>query len=126
MSLFCEENGIPNKTFSADALELLDRQPWPGNVRELKNLVERAVILCDMQEISDGPLQAMLGSRKEENRSDLFSRPWPLSRANDELERLYVRTQLELHNWDIPATADVLGIQRTNLHRKIRQLGIAK
>jgi DNA-binding NtrC family response regulator len=57
---------------------------------------------------------------------NIFAKAMPLSQAQDEMEREYVRTQLELNGWDVPKTAEILGVLRTNLHRKIRQLGIEK
>jgi DNA-binding NtrC family response regulator len=63
---------------------------------------------------------------KQETSDSIFIRPMPLIKAKDELERAYVQTQLAQNNWDIPKTAEILGLHRTNLHRKIRQLGIEK
>jgi two-component system nitrogen regulation response regulator NtrX len=125
LDIYCRENGTTKKKFSQDALALLMTQPYPGNIRELKNIVERLAIMSSANEISAHEIKA-LTEMKEEKAAGIFTMPMPLSKAQDELEREYVKTQLELNGWDIPKTAEVLGIQRTNLHRKIRQLGIEK
>jgi two-component system nitrogen regulation response regulator NtrX len=122
---YCRENGTPPRRFSADAMEFLTRQKYKGNIRELRNVVERAAIMCGESEISADFLRTLTGGR-EDRAADVFVRPRPLSEAKDELERMFVRTQLELNGWDIPRTAAILGIARPNLHRKMKQLGIEK
>jgi two-component system, NtrC family, nitrogen regulation response regulator NtrX len=125
LDVYCADNGTVKKKFSPDALSLLVSHSYPGNVRELKNVVERLAIMSAAQEITAAETRAMM-EIKADRSGDIFSKAMPLSQAQDELERAYVRTQLDLNAWDVPRTAEVLGIQRTNLHRKIRQLGIEK
>jgi two-component system nitrogen regulation response regulator NtrX len=122
---YCKENGMSRRTLDKSALGYLSAIKYQGNIRELKNIVERAAILCGEAEISEAFLKGML-ERKEEEDNSLFKVARPLSKAKDDLERTYVRTQLELNQWSIQKTADILGIARTNLHRKMRQLGIEK
>jgi two-component system, NtrC family, nitrogen regulation response regulator NtrX len=125
LDMYCRENGTMKKKFSQDAMALLMSNSYPGNIRELKNIVERLAIMSAANEIRAEDIR-LLADVKEDRTGAVFTRPMPLSQAQDELEREYVRTQLELNGWDIPKTAEILGIQRTNLHRKIRQLGIEK
>ena len=123
---YCRENSMPLKTFTPAALRLLAGQKLPGNIRQLRNIVERAAIMSRETEISDDFVRSLTGPGAESAAPDLFSHARPLAQAKDELERAYVETQLRLNGWNIPQTADLLGIERTNLHRKIRQLGIEK
>jgi two-component system nitrogen regulation response regulator NtrX len=94
--------------------------------------VERAAIMCPESVITAAFLHSLLqpGGPRQAAQSpaswDLLTSPRPLEQAKEELERLFVQAQLQLNEWDIPKTAEVLGIQRTNLHRKIRQLGIRR
>ncbi len=125
LSVYCRENGITQKLLSQDALAVLMSQPFPGNIRELRNIVERLAIMSAGNRIS-GADAAGIGEGAKNDSESIFTKPMLLSAAQDELERRYVTTQLELNNWDIPRTAEVLGLQRTNLHRKISQLGIEK
>jgi two-component system nitrogen regulation response regulator NtrX len=125
LDLYCRENGTVKKSFSKDAIQLLVSHAYPGNIRELKNIVERLAIMSGANEITSQDISSMM-EIKTGPAGDIFTKTMLLSLAQDELERQYVKTQLELLGWDIPKTADLLGIQRTNLHRKIRQLGIEK
>ncbi|OGJ84897.1 MAG: hypothetical protein A2248_08910 [Candidatus Raymondbacteria bacterium RIFOXYA2_FULL_49_16] len=125
LELYCAENSMAKKSFASEALSLLCARTYKGNIRELKNIVERAAILTEAPVISAAALQALIEIKQEANMS-LFTRTRPLNQAKDELERVYVQTQLELNEWNIPRTADLLDMQRTNLHRKIKQLGIER
>ncbi|MFH0919369.1 MAG: sigma-54 dependent transcriptional regulator [Fibrobacterota bacterium] len=122
---FLRENGMPLRKFNPEALQYLASLRYQGNIRELKNIVERAAILAEPGSIDDGFLKGML-ERKGEVSNTLFTAPRPLAEAKDELERMFVRTQLEQNGWNIQKTADLLGIARTNLHRKMKQLGVEK
>lgn len=126
LDLYCRENGTPSKKFTSDALTVLTGQRYPGNIRQLRNVVERAAIMFPGKEISGEFVGSMTGQGGQQVKTDLFTRPRPLQEAKDDLEKTFVKTQLELNDWDIPKTAEILGIQRTNLHRKIRNLGIEK
>ena len=123
---FCKENGVPFKSFSAEAKRELCARHYPGNIRQLRNIVERLAIMSEGTTIGADALGNDGGMGDDPRAAAIFSRPRTLGAAKDELERLYVKTQLELNQWDISKTAEILGIQRTNLHRKIKQLGIER
>jgi two-component system nitrogen regulation response regulator NtrX len=123
---YCLENGLPEKKLSQDALTLLSSYQYPGNIRQLRNIVERLAILAPDNTIEAPFVQQTLQPSGERVGTDLFTKPRSLQQAKEELEREFVTRQLQLHQWDIARTAQVLGIQRTNLHRKIKQLGIEK
>ncbi|MFH1761766.1 MAG: sigma-54 dependent transcriptional regulator [bacterium] len=125
LNCFCMENGTNRKTFAPSALEILSTHNYPGNIRQLKNIVERIAIMTEFTEIEGGHIKGFLNSM-EKNANSLFTKPRSIAIARQELEREFVKIQLEQNSWDIPRTAAVLDIQRTNLHRKIRQLGIEK
>jgi len=120
---YCRENGVSLKQFTPGALGVLSARKLHGNIRELRNIVERLAILSDGDTISEAFISGVLEPKKSETNS-LFIHTRPLIDAKLELEKLYVKTQLELNGWDIPRTAELLGLARTNLHRKIKQLGI--
>ncbi|RMG86060.1 MAG: sigma-54-dependent Fis family transcriptional regulator, partial [Candidatus Dadabacteria bacterium] len=99
------------------ALEACQRYPWPGNVRELKNVVERAVILAPGEwiDVDALGLRGPAGSAPDQAPED---RPlW-------QVERDHILRVLESRGWDKSASARVLGIGRTTLHRKIREYGL--
>jgi DNA-binding NtrC family response regulator len=132
----CRENGLRTKEVSPEALEILAGYPWPGNVRELRNVVERLVILSD-EAIGVGDLPEEIvaeAARKVRPPSAVQAavelpaeaRDLPLRELRDLVERQYIRSKLDSHGWNISRTAQVLGIERTNLHKKMRSLGISR
>jgi two-component system nitrogen regulation response regulator NtrX len=123
--MYCLENGALPRTFAPDALALLARQEYPGNIRQLKNIVERVAIMCGESRITAQRVEELMRT-KESRGNALLVQPRGLAQAKDELEREYVLTQLELNQWDIVRTAEILEVQRTNLYRKMRQLGIER
>jgi two-component system nitrogen regulation response regulator NtrX len=122
LTKFSIENGGREKRMSQSAIKLLQSYKWPGNVRELKNLLERLVIMVpsDTIEASDLP-----GNFLEHSRSTGLSQ-MELKKARNEFEREFIIQTLEASNWNITEASQKLGIERTNLHRKIKQYKITK
>jgi len=130
----CRENGLKVKTISPEALEILAAYQWPGNVRELRNVIERLVILSD-EGIGVGDLPEEIVAEASRRPAvvvqaavDLPSEAQnlPLRDLRDLVERQYIRSKLDDNGWNISRTAQVLGIERTNLHKKMRALGISR
>jgi len=117
---FCARNNFRPKTISDEAFALLENYSWPGNVRELKNTIERMAILSIEESLGPGsvPLEIQL-ARESEVRSALHE-------TRDSAERETILKALEDTNWNVSGAARVLGIERTNLHKRIRSLGIMK
>jgi len=113
------------KRFSGEALELLKKYHWPGNVRELKNLVERLVIMTPGKEIrpSDIPppfsqetyLEKALASSLEAG---------SFKEARENFEKAFIARKLQEYRWNVSQTADAIGIERSNLHKKIKAYGL--
>ncbi len=122
-SQFCRENQKPNMTIHESALKVLSGYSWPGNVRELRNMIERLVILCPRETIEVDDLPVELNRR---NDPSLVSTETPLREAKNEFEHHFIRNCLETNDWNITETAKQLGIERTNLHRKMRQYDIKR
>jgi two-component system nitrogen regulation response regulator NtrX len=117
---FCAAEGKPPKRLTPEALAVLQEYRWPGNVRELRNLMERAAILVEGAEVSAEDLAPWLESG-----------PVPEDGVGlrGEIERREadaIRRALESANWNVTQAAAGLGIDRTNLHRKMRKYGIAR
>jgi DNA-binding NtrC family response regulator len=137
----CRENGMKVKTIAGEAVAILAAYPWPGNVRELRNVIERLVILSE-ESIGVGDLpeeiveesarrrrdQAQSGGVASLPRVDLpvEARALPLREFRDHMEREYIRMKLDENSWNISRTATLLGIERTNLHKKMRTLGLSR
>jgi two-component system nitrogen regulation response regulator NtrX len=130
----CRENGFREKRISPEVLERLAAYPWPGNVRELRNVIERLVIMSD-DEIGERDLPPYLvGARPGPPAAALAAGPADLRRYahlslrdfRDEVEREFLRLKLDELGWNISRCAQALGIERTNLHKRLRSLGIER
>ena len=117
---FCAAEERPRKRLAEDARALLEDYHWPGNVRELRNLMERAVVLVEAEEIAAADLLPWLESAPESAEdAGLKGRV-----ARSEIDS--IRKALDDADWNVTQAAAGLGIDRTNLHRKMRKYGIAR
>ena len=139
---FCRENGLREKKIEPGVYEALARRKFPGNVRELKNVVERAAILSsDVITIADLPEDPHLSPFEDEHDADgddAVSTPLPMTTPTtpggqltlrefrEGAERTYIIDTLKALEWNISKAAVVLGVERTNLHKKIRAYGIKR
>jgi Nif-specific regulatory protein len=122
---FVEETGRKIRGFTTEAMQQIERYRWPGNVRELKNVVERAVVLCRGPYIDRGDLMlsnlATAGDTVDHPQPNDFE---PTSLA--EMERRHILAVLKSTAWNKSQTAQILGIERSTLDRKIRRYELAK
>jgi len=119
---FCNEHGVKLKKMSARAMNRLISYPWPGNVRELKNFVEKMVILVESTELQPGEIVSLLDSHsklKQPSKDNLT-----LKEAKEIFERDFIRDKLAAANHNITKAAEMLGLPRTYLHKKIKKLGV--
>ena len=104
-----------------DAKEKLLKHSWKGNVRELKNLIERAVILCDKERISAEDLGF---SEEEYGNLSYLLRIKNFKQAKREFERVYLENKLKEFNYNLKEVAKSIGLDLSNLYRKIKSLGL--
>jgi len=125
LTQFCRENGKREKQISRETMRILQSYNWPGNVRELKNIIERLVIMSpsDTIEASDLPGDFLAETGRYTPQS-MSLQPLTLKEARNDFERKFILQALQSNNWSITETAQQLGIERTNLHRKMRQYNI--
>jgi len=123
----CAENGFRPKPIDDAVVTRLQARDWPGNVRELRNVVERLVILSD-ERITLRDLPGDRGTPLGGFSGDLASlfASGTLKHFRDAAERQLVRMRLEENAWNISRTADTLGLERTNLHKKMKALDIIR
>jgi two-component system, NtrC family, nitrogen regulation response regulator NtrX len=126
MALLAREYGRRPKTFEAEAVSVLRRYAWPGNVRELRNLVERLMIMVPGEVVTAADLAFLGQGGVAATRHDgAPERIVPLHLARDEFEKGYILHALAAQQGNMSRTADVLGVERSNLYRKMRRFGIA-
>jgi two-component system nitrogen regulation response regulator NtrX len=118
---FTTAYGRKTKEFTAEAYRVLTEHTWPGNVRELKNLIERIVILNPQVRV-DARHIPLSGVRRQQDRPlDRFA---SLQDVRQAAEREYILKKLEETNGNVTRTAELLGLERSNLYRKMKALGI--
>ena len=118
---FGRQYGRPRMEISDEALELLGQHTWPGNVRELRNLVERVLILnpraLRIERKHLPPLTQRAGVRAAEDFSTL-------QQARDAYERDYILKKMDEVKGNVSRAAELLGLERSHLYRKMKALGI--
>ena len=121
-----EMNGTPEVEINVKD-DLLFSYQWPGNVRELRNLVERISILSQNENKSNiGRLLHEILSKDSNQLNDntSISMSYPLKQARENFEKNYLLTQLKKNKGNISKTAELIGMERSALHRKLKSLGI--
>ncbi len=124
MRLFAREYGRRLKSVDESASRALAQYAWPGNVRELRNVIERLIIMVPGEVITAQDL-AFLGGGVRSEPAAAAAETQMLHDARDAFERDYILRAMARQQGNISRTAEVLGIERSNLYRKMRTLGIA-
>jgi two-component system nitrogen regulation response regulator NtrX len=122
---FAIEYGRRAQRLDSGAMARLQSYRWPGNVRELRNVIERVVIMAPGDVITDKELAFLSGDSIGAQPVDDASPAVPLYTARDQFERDYILQALATQQGNISRTAEVLGVERSNLYRKMRSFGIA-
>ncbi|MEX0979166.1 MAG: sigma-54 dependent transcriptional regulator, partial [Pirellulales bacterium] len=118
----CDESGKRVRGFADEALAALQRYSWPGNIRELQNVIERAVLLGKSDTIGLEDLPRAIAAVGPWNIEPALGRT--LKEALEGPERQIILDVLESNDWNRFATAEVLGINRTTLYKKMKRLGL--
>lgn len=122
---FCARSGLPDRRFSPEATALLTGYEWPGNVRELKNIVERLVIMTREDTVTAEHVRRALTPPipRPDPDAELFGID-DFREARAAFEREFLSRKLDETEGNVTRTAERVGLERTNLHRKIKSLGI--
>ena len=116
---FTTAYGRKPKELSVEAIQLLEEHFWPGNVRELKNLMERIVIMNPQTRVEARHVPLNLGQASRSR--DRFG---SLAEVREAAERDFILKKLEETKGNVTRTAELLGLERSNLYRKMKALGI--
>ncbi len=114
--MYCAKNGRARLTAPRDVVQLLSDYHWPGNVRELENVIERAVVLCRGEVLSEDDLPDNIRNAERAAPSSIsVSIGTPL----DEVERRLIRETLRHAGGDKSVAAQMLGISTRTIYRKL-------
>ncbi|MEZ4387623.1 MAG: sigma-54 dependent transcriptional regulator [Candidatus Krumholzibacteriia bacterium] len=112
------------RRFAPEALALLREYSWPGNVRELRNLVERLLILAPGETVRPGDLPMLTGAAVAETGLPDFFRLEDFQEFKSRAEAAFLQQKLREQRYNVSRTAEVLGMQRSNLYKKISRYGL--
>lgn len=118
------ESGYLKKVFSEQALEKMAIYQWPGNIRELKNFIERVYILTpgEFVDVHDVRFAGLID--KEDEKAVAMNDLSTFREARAQFEKEYLLRKINENSGNISKTAEVIGLERSYLHRKIKAFGI--
>jgi len=126
--LFVEQHSLGYRHFTTAAQNRLRNYAWPGNVMELINLIQRLLILSTGEEIGLEEVDAAIGGTATTPSTTTAAAPdWfdlPLREARERFEHAYFETRLKELGGNVSKLAQAAGMERTNLYRKLKSLGI--
>jgi len=117
---FCARNNFKRKHLDEMVFALLETYPWPGNARELRNVVERMAILTPGERLTRDSIPVEIRVQREAGPKST------IQEARESAEREHILRALEESNWNVSGAARALGMERTNLHKRIRALGLMR
>jgi two-component system nitrogen regulation response regulator NtrX len=124
------EHGRRPKPLSGELVEVLARLPWPGNVRELRNIIERLVIMTAEDRIEARHLPASLLEAASAETGEVAiaaegtAEPASLAQAREDFERRFILRRYRECGGNMSRTAEALGVERSNLYRKMKAFGL--
>jgi len=121
------EHGRRPRTLAPDVLAALSRRPWPGNVRELRNIIERLVIMTpdgtiEMRHLPTSLLEGLPASAPAPPAAP--AEPGTLAEAREDFERRFILAKYQECGGNMSRTAEALGVERSNLYRKMKGYGL--
>jgi two-component system nitrogen regulation response regulator NtrX len=125
MAEFAREYGHRIKMFEPAATAVIQAYPWPGNVRELRNVIERLMIMVPGNSVSAGDVSFLRGGPVHAHVPVEAGGRLSLHDARERFEREFILRTLAEQQGNMSRTAEALGVERSNLYRKMRAFGIA-
>ena len=119
---FCSDASRKQLVISSDAEKRLQMHGWPGNVRELRNLMERVAFLSSGERVEVDDLAFILSPQRDA--FDDLSDGIGLAEATNKFQREYIKRAVKRMQGNMSDAAEFLGLHRSNLYRKMRQLGM--
>ena len=117
---FCARNNFKAKRLDELVFQMLESYAWPGNARELRNVIERMAILTQGERLTRDAIPVEIRVQRETGPKST------IQEARESAEREHILRALEESNWNVSGAARALGMERTNLHKRIRALGLTR
>ena len=117
---FCARNNFRAKTMDETVYPVLETHTWPGNARELRNVIERMAILTPGERLTRDAIPVEVRVQREAGPKST------IQEARESAERDHILRALEESSWNVSGAARALGMERTNLHKRIRALGLTR
>ncbi len=117
---FCARNNFKPKKLDDTVFPLMESYAWPGNARELRNVIERMAILTQGERLTRDSVPVEIRVQRESGPKST------IQEARESAEREHILRALEETNWNVSGAARALGMERTNLHKRIRALGLTR
>jgi two-component system nitrogen regulation response regulator NtrX len=117
---FCARNNFKRKVLDESVYPMLESYTWPGNARELRNVIERMAILTPGERLTRDSIPVEVRVQREAGPKST------IQEARESAEREHILRALEESNWNVSGAARALGMERTNLHKRIRALGLTR
>jgi two-component system nitrogen regulation response regulator NtrX len=117
---FCSRNNFKAKKLDDAVFPMLEGYAWPGNARELRNVIERMAILTQGERLTRDSIPVEIRVQRETGPKST------IQEARESAEREHILRALEESNWNVSGAARALGMERTNLHKRIRALGLSR
>jgi len=127
VDFFANRDHLPYRHFPVDVQNRLRNYTWPGNVRELRNLVQRLLIMGSTDQVTLDEVETALGTAQPvvaPAAGGGIDFSLPLREAREQFERIYLLRQLQEAGGSVGKLAKVVGMERTHLYRKLRDLGV--
>jgi two-component system nitrogen regulation response regulator NtrX len=121
---FSRKESKTEKHIADDALAVLMGHTWPGNVRELKNIMERLMITSPSDIITADDIPPLSKENHRLSRPDSSDDRGSLRGARELFEKDYIAKKLAENKWNVKKTAEAIGLERSNLHKKIKAYGL--
>jgi len=125
LTMFCIKIGRNKPRWTESAKKRLLSHEWPGNVRELRNIVERIAYLTAEDTIDDTQIDFVRSPRSQQSESESFiDLRKSLADATTDFQIRYIEEQVKAAHRNVTQAAERMGLQRSNLYRKMKQLGM--
>ena len=117
---FCARNNFRARSIDPVVMPVLQAYPWPGNARELRNVVERMAILSAGDNIGMDAVPSEIRHHRDTAPKS------SVQEARESAERDHIQKALDAASWNVSSAARALGMERTNLHKRMRALGVTR